>query len=97
MNDVPDATMYVTSLREILWGVMLVAITLTLHGFGMILTLRVNNAFKRRLERIPSFALGVFSLILASWMIILVQEKLALCLICQLFIILRISKRAATD
>jgi len=73
MNAVPDATVYVTSLREISWGVMLVAITMIIHGFGMILTLRVNNAFKPRLERTPSFALGVFALILASWMIILVH------------------------
>ena len=73
MNAVPDATMYVTSLREILWGVMLVASTMIIHGFGMILTLRVNNAFKPHLERTHSFLLGVFALILASWMIILVH------------------------
>ena len=73
MNALADATVYVTSLREIVWGVMLVASTMIIHGFGMILTLRVNNAFKPRLERTPSFILGVFALILASWMIILVH------------------------
>jgi hypothetical protein len=73
MNAVPDATIYVTSLREILWGIILVATTMIIHGFGMILTLRVNNAFKPRLEQTPSFALGVVALILASWMIILVH------------------------
>jgi len=73
MNAVPDAMMYVTSLREILWGIMLVATTMIIHAFGMILTLRVNNAFRPRLERTQSFALGVFALILASWMIILVH------------------------
>ena len=52
---------------------MLVAGTMIIHGFGMILTLRVNNAFKPRLERTHSFVLGVFALILASWMIILVH------------------------
>ena len=73
MNAVTDATVYVTSLREILWGVMLVASTMIIHGFGMILTLRLNHIFKLRFEPIPSFGLGVFSLILASWMIILVH------------------------
>ena len=66
-------TIYVISLREILWGAMLVASTMIIHGFGMILTLRVNNAFKPRLERTRSFLLGVFALVLASWMIILVH------------------------
>ena len=65
--------MYVISLQEILWGAMLVASTMIIHGFGMILTLRVNNAFKPRLERTRSFLLGVFALVLASWMIILVH------------------------
>ena len=73
MNVATDTTMYITSLREILWGIMLVATTMIIHGFGMILTLRVNNAFKPRLERTQSFVLGVFGLILASWMIILVH------------------------
>lgn len=69
----PDGTLYVTSLREILWGVTLVAISMTIHGFGMMLTLRVSNAFKPRLERTSSFTFGMFTLILASWMIILVH------------------------
>ena len=73
MNAVPDATMYVTSLQEILWGVMLVATTMIIHGFGMILTLRVNNALKQRVEQTQSFILGVIALILASWMIIFVH------------------------
>ena len=69
----PDVTIYVISLREIVWGAMSVASTMIIHGFGMILTLRVNNAFKPRLERTRSFLLGVFALVLASWMIILVH------------------------
>ena len=35
MNAVPDATMYVTSLREILRGIVLVASTMIIHRFGM--------------------------------------------------------------
>jgi voltage-gated potassium channel len=69
----PEETIYVTSLREILAGVVLVAISLGIHGFGMILTLHVNSAFKPHLDRTQSFALGVFALILASWMIIVIH------------------------
>ena len=73
MDAVTETTLYVTSLREILWGIMLVATTMIMHGFGMILIMRVHGAFKPRLERNPSFVLGVFALILASWMIIVVH------------------------
>ena len=64
---------YVISLEELFWGILLVAITMVIHGFGMILTLRVNSVFKPRLERTNSFMLGVSVLILASWMIIFVH------------------------
>ncbi len=31
---------YVTSLDEVTWGVMLIALTMVIHGFGVIVTLR---------------------------------------------------------
>ena len=64
---------YVTSLEEILWGSLLVALTLTIHGFGMLWTLRGSNAFRARFERHPSFVLGLGNLILASWMVTFVH------------------------
>ena len=69
MNPPPPEINYVISLKELFWGIMLVAVTMVIHGFGMILTLRVNSVFKPRLERTNSFMLGVSVLILASWMI----------------------------
>jgi hypothetical protein len=72
MND-PSAPLYVISLEEILWGVILIAVTMVMHGFGMILTLQMINGFKVRFERSRSFAFGVGVLILASWMIIVVH------------------------
>jgi hypothetical protein len=72
MSD-PAISTYVMSLEEILWGVMLVAVSMIIHGFGMILTLQMNHGFRTRLDRSPSFALGVGVLILSSWMIILVH------------------------
>jgi len=68
-----DDTLYTTRVEEGLWGGLLVAITLAMHGFGMLLTLRASNAIKERFARHQSFALGMSVIILASWMIIVVH------------------------
>jgi hypothetical protein len=68
-----DAAPYVTSIDEILWGVILVAISLLMHGSGMIATLRFSAEFKGRFERVPSFSMGITNLVLASWIILAVH------------------------
>src|SRR5262245_12332261 len=68
-----DETLYTTRFEEGLVGCLLVAITLAMHGFGMLLTLRASNALKERFQRYQSFALGMSVIILASWMIIFVH------------------------
>ncbi len=62
---------YVTSLDEMFWGVILVAVSLTMHGVGMLETLRASDAYQRRFQSSTSFAVGMAQLILASWMITL--------------------------
>ncbi len=66
---------YVTRLDEVLWGGMLLALTIAIHGVGMLLTLRASYALKDRFEQAlsqyPAVGLGI--LILAAWMIILVN------------------------
>ena len=64
---------YVISLKEVLWGGTLVAITMAMHGLGMLSILRVSEGLKQRFEARPSFASGLFILILAAWMIMLVH------------------------
>ena len=64
---------YVTSLEEVLWGITLVAITMAIHGSGMLLTLFTSHSLKRPTEAAQSFVRGVAVLILASWMIVLVH------------------------
>jgi hypothetical protein len=64
---------YVAGIEEIIWGVVLVALTLGIHSFGMLWTLRFSNAFKARFAHQPAFAAGMFKLILASWLIMLVH------------------------
>jgi hypothetical protein len=69
----PPPPQYVTSLEEIIWGGLLIAVTMAMHGFGMLTVVRANGALKERLERTPSFSRGLMVIILTSWMILLVH------------------------
>ena len=69
----PPPPQYVTSLEEIFWGGLLVAITMAMHGFGMLSVVRAHGALKERFERTPSFARGMSIIVLSSWMILLVH------------------------
>jgi len=73
MNDLSGQPLYVTSLEEIFWGGILVAITMAMHGFGMLAVLRANLAVKDRLKGRTSIMSGLFPVILASWMIMLLH------------------------
>src|SRR5271157_4964525 len=64
---------YVTSLDEIFWAGTLMAVTMTMHGFGMLTVLRVNFAIKDWIGPKPGLLFGIFPLIIASWMIMLVH------------------------
>ena len=71
--DSPASAQYVTSLEEAFWAGLLVAITMAMHGFGMLMVLRVNGFLKERFKQSLSFAKHIGVLILASWMIIVVH------------------------
>lgn len=64
---------YIISANEIAWGAALVAITLTFHGAGMILALYASRAFAERLAAWPSLVGGLGTLVLVSWIIVLVH------------------------
>jgi hypothetical protein len=64
---------YIISLEEVFWGGVLVAITMTMHAFGMPLILRVQYFLRARFEATPSFWKGIFILIFASWSILFVH------------------------
>ncbi len=66
-------TVYITSLEEIIWGGILVAVTMALHGIGMITVLRANAYLKERFEQSTSFIVGMGILVLTSWMIMAVH------------------------
>jgi hypothetical protein len=73
MNIPAEDLQYLTSIEEIIWGGTLVAITLAMHGMGMIWTMHASNSLKQRFAHNQSFAIGMGIVILASWMIILVH------------------------
>jgi len=65
--------LYTTSLEEVCWGGLLVAITMAMHAFGMLAVLRVNYALKQWLGKTTGIIAGLIPVILASWMIMLVH------------------------
>jgi hypothetical protein len=69
----PTPPQYVMSVEELFWGGVLVAITMVLHGFGMLFVLRTSGFFKLRFELTPTFSKGMMILVVASWMIMLVH------------------------
>ena len=63
--------LYVTRVEEIGWGVGLVAITMVLHGLGMVWTLRAVHWLKARLGPNPGMAASLLLLVVAAWLITL--------------------------
>jgi hypothetical protein len=63
---------YVIRLDEVMWGCLLVAATLIIHGVGLFHTMRVSNALMPRTRKpLPHVGMGVF--ILASLIIVVLH------------------------
>jgi hypothetical protein len=63
--------LYVIKLDEVMWGSLLVAVTMAIHGTGMFSILRLVDAIKERYDPLESFAGGLGLVILASLLIII--------------------------
>lgn len=61
---------YVISLDEGMWGSLLIAITMAIHGTGMFGTLRFIDMLKERFAPMESFLGGLGLVILASLLIV---------------------------
>jgi multisubunit Na+/H+ antiporter MnhG subunit len=61
---------YVISLDEAMWGSLLVAITMAIHGTGMFGILRIIDLLKERFAPVESFLAGLGLVILASLLIV---------------------------
>ena len=67
------APTYVIGIGEVLCGGMLLATTLTLHGSGVLVTLRTTGALKQRAGPAQAGIAGMGILIVASWMLVLLH------------------------
>jgi len=65
-----DQFSYVVSMREVGWGIVLIAVTMVLHALGMVTTSRASQAMQRRLTPHGGFFSGAWVLVVASWMIV---------------------------
>lgn len=73
MNPSSPELSYTISLDELFWGGILIAITMAMHGVGMVAVLRVNQTVKGWFRCKRGLVSGLFPVILASWMIMLVH------------------------
>ena len=64
---------YEIKLHEVMWGGLLVAITMAIHGTGMFVILRFVESLKERFAPMESFFGGLGLVILASIMIVMVN------------------------
>ena len=62
-----------TSLEEVLWGLLLIGITMWIHGIGMQLTMATNSVIRARMERRGRSSAGFGVVVLASLMIVSVH------------------------
>ena len=64
---------YVISFEEVFWGALLVAITMAIHVFGMLMVLRINFYLKSRLDKKTGLLAGVVPIMFASCIILLIH------------------------
>jgi hypothetical protein len=62
--------LYVIKLDEVIWGSLLVAITMAIHGTGMTSILRLVDAIKERFGPVESFVGGLGLIVLASLLVV---------------------------
>ena len=60
-------------MEEVFWGGVLIAITMAIHGFGMLFVLRINHTIKNRISTKRDILQGILPIIVASCMIMIVH------------------------
>jgi hypothetical protein len=70
MNAASSSLTHVTSLEEVTWGVVLIAVTMAIHAVAMPATLVASGRLRARLSGSASFRNDVIVLLAASWMIV---------------------------
>jgi hypothetical protein len=69
---VDDSAVYITSLDEVFWGLLLIALTMVIHGVGVAITLRVGQALQRHAQGASPLH-GISALVVATWILVIVH------------------------
>ena len=64
-----DSKVYEVTLLELAWGGGLIALTMAVHAFGMVVTVRMSRALKNWVLRAVAWAPLITPLILGAWVI----------------------------
>lgn len=62
---------YVTSIEEVLWGALLIALTMAVHGGGVIVALRAGSALRWRQPGRPPLRASMRVLLVATWILVI--------------------------
>ncbi|HEV3221620.1 MAG TPA: hypothetical protein VGZ90_02015 [Puia sp.] len=73
MNFLQVEPPYIISFEEIVWGGILVTVSMAIHGLGMLWVLRVNRSIKQKEGAKKNLISGLWPVIFASFMIIFVH------------------------
>jgi hypothetical protein len=73
MNFLQVEPTYIISFEEIFWGGILVAVSMGIHGIGMLSVLRMNRSITKKLGVKRSLIIGLWPIIFTSIMIIFVH------------------------
>jgi hypothetical protein len=73
MTEAQSYLNHVASFEEVGWGIALIAITMTIHAFGMVFTVSTGDAVQRRLVATDSYFANLRVLLLTSWTIVFVH------------------------
>jgi hypothetical protein len=71
MNAASTSLTHITSLEEVVSGVVLIAITMAIHAVAMPITLLASSRLRARPSGRESFRSGILVLLAGSWMIVL--------------------------
>ena len=64
---------YTTSIEEVFWGALLIALTMAIHGLGVVATLRAGGALQRRHAVASPLRNAMRILIASTWILVLVH------------------------
>jgi hypothetical protein len=73
MNILQIDQVYVISFEEVFWGALLVALTMAIHVFGMLLVLRLNTYLTSKLDKKTGVLAGLAPILIASCLILLIH------------------------